>query len=213
MKKGMDSIERDGYFLEFNRTYGGLLTLPMVRSIWDLARKTYMTGYRVLDFGAGRGKGLRKHLGLDGEVTNRYHSVDIDLSESFTYRSLFDIPADMEFGLVVASQILEHMDAGTVACALKTLFEHTISGGDILIGVPNQTHPVRYDGDVTHVTNWPPHMLYAYMRHAGFDGVAVYRTNRRPQSRNPIKRAIVRWICEAFRIDWADTIIIHGRRL
>ena len=163
----------------------------------------------VLDVGAGAHKPLLRIL--DGSDI-AYHSLDTDPAGDFDFPDVSEIPADLRFELAVANQILEHVPPDDaleivrgVAGALhprRPLRGHR---------PPNTSHPVR-QWDTTHITAWPVLDLYGLFRLAGLEVEQLARYTKRPLSRRPIRRLIVKTVAREFRVDWCDSILIVGRR-
>ena len=164
---------------------------------------------RVLDIGAGVHKWLQQFVGLPSQ---RCYSLDIDPEGDFDFRSFEEIPPDLQIDLMVANQLFEHMAVDDAFAMLCSAYRHLVDGGHILATVPNPAHPVRQFGDATHVTAWPMYDLYSLLRVAGFQVLSMARYNKVPLTRNPFKRTIVNIVCEAFRIDWCDSLLIVGQK-
>jgi len=164
----------------------------------------------VLDIGAGVNKPLKQSIRLS---TQRYFSLDTDPAGQFDFHSFEDIPTHVEFDLMVANQVLEHLTVADVLATLRAAHGHLASDGHFLATVPNPAHPVRQWGDATHMTAWPMYDLYGVFRAAGFYVRALTRYNKHPLPRNPIKRIIVNVVCEVFRVDWCDSLMIVGQEV
>jgi len=186
--------------------FGAVLDLPIVR--WpdpDLCG-ILRPGQRILDVGAGAHKPLKK---LVAPVTDSYFALDTDPDGEFDYRSFEEIPSGVEFDLVVANQVFEHLSLEHAFQMARSAFGRLTRGGHIFATVPNAAHPVR-QRDCTHITAWPVNDLYSLLRSAGFDVVFAGRYNKHPLTSNPVKRWIVRTVCQEFRLDWCDSILIVG---
>ena len=162
----------------------------------------------VLDIGAGVHKWLKQFVSLPSQ---RYYSLDIDPEGDFDFRSFEEIPTDLQFDLGVANQVLEHLTIASAVAMLRSAHQHLVEGGHLLATVPNAAHPVR-QWDATHLTAWPMSSLYSLLRFAGFQVVSMARYNKFPLTRNPFKRLVVNIVCEAFRVDWCDSLLIVGQK-
>ncbi len=192
---------------ECHEKFGSILDMRVERSPWAFV--TCGWGDSVLDVGAGVEKKLQMSMSIPSE---RYFSLDNDPSGSFNFRTFEEVPKNHEFGLVVMSQFIEHLDLETGIGFLREAFRVLEPGGHLFISVPNASHPVRYHADVTHITNWSHNDLYGLLREVGYEIVDMGRSNKISPSRNLIKRWIVQTVCKEIRIDWCDTICVLARK-
>jgi 2-polyprenyl-3-methyl-5-hydroxy-6-metoxy-1,4-benzoquinol methylase len=191
---------------ECHQRFGAILDLPITSSPQSELHTLLRPGLRVLDVGAGAHKPLRQAV---TPVTDSYFSLDTDPDGEFDYRSFEDITPGVEFDLVVANQVLEHLSLEQAFEMARSAFQRLSDGGHLLATVPNAAHPVR-QRDCTHVTAWPVNDLYSLVRSVGFEVVSIGRYNKFPLTTNPVKRWIVRTVCEQFRMDWCDSIVAVG---
>src|SRR4051812_32680057 len=101
--------------------YGSIHDMPIVDVSRELTRLVG-SARNVLDFGAGTDKPLRARI-PDGAG---YWSLDPDPEGDFDFTALSDVPADQRFDLVVADQVLEHLqlaDAVDVARGIAGVLE------------------------------------------------------------------------------------------
>lgn len=190
---------------ECHRRFGSILDLP-VRSPDDVLTGLLQPGIRVLDVGAGAHKPLQAAV---ARVTDAYSSMDTDPDGSFDFRSFEEIPPGVQFDLVVANQVLEHLGVEDAFGMVRSAFGCLSDQGRLLATVPNAAHPVR-QRDCTHVTPWPANDLYSLLRSAGFEVELMARYNKFPLTSNPLKRWIVRTVCREFRVDWCDSVMALG---
>ncbi|NUP89807.1 MAG: methyltransferase domain-containing protein [Candidatus Sumerlaeia bacterium] len=194
--------------LECFQRFGNMEDFPVVSSPYAECKRAYRGG-KVLDVGAGAPRPLSRVLGL-GEGT--YYALDTDPGGTFEFASYDDIPPGLQFDLVVMNQVLEHLTVDDAHASVERAFAVTRSGGALVVSVPNAQHPVRYDSNVTHVTNWNHCDLFGMIRLVGYEVEAVLRSNKRRLTRNPLRRWVVRVVCKEFRVDWCDTLIITARK-
>lgn len=192
---------------ECHRRFGSILDLP-VRSPDDVLTGLLQPGIRVLDVGAGAHKPLQAAV---TRVTDAYSSMDTDPEGSFDFRSFEEIPPGVQFDLVVANQVLEHLGVEDAFGMVRSAFGCLSDQGRLLATVPNAAHPVR-QRDCTHVTPWPANDLYSLLRSAGFEVELMARYNKFPLTSNPLKRWIVRTVCREFRVDWCDSVMALGQK-
>lgn len=162
----------------------------------------------VLDVGSGAHKPLKSVIEKYGVG---YCCLDTDPDGQFDFRSFTEIPESKLFDLVVANQVIEHMGVDDAFECVHNVFQKLVPGGLFFATVPNALHPVR-QRDCTHLTAWPANDLYSLLRSAGFHILKLGRYNKRPLTQDPLKRAIVETVCEEFRMDWCDSILIIGQK-
>ncbi|MCA1959968.1 MAG: class I SAM-dependent methyltransferase [Desulfomonile sp.] len=192
---------------ECHRRFGGVLDLP-VCDVQAEIEGVLEPGIRVLDVGAGAHKPLKNTVTRSGAD---YFALDTDPDGEFDFRSFEEISVQVSFHVVIANQVLEHLSAGDAFMLLASIHEHLSANGVFLATVPNAAHPVR-QRDCTHITAWPMNDLYSLVRSAGLEVSRMARYNKKPLTRNPLKKWVVMAACEAFRIDWCDSLLIVGRK-
>ena len=74
------------------------------------------------------------------------------------------------------------------------------------------SHPVRYWGDIDHITTWNYTDIYALMKNNGFEVLKLGRYNKSRLPINPVKRYVVKVVCDVFRVDWCDSIMCLARK-
>ena len=193
---------------ECYQRFGSIRDLPL-RSPREELQGLLRSDSAVLDIGAGVHKPLQQYVNLP---TQCYFSLDSDPAGDFDFGSFDEVPSDLRFDLMVANQVLEHLTIADAFAMLCSAYRHLVEGGYLLATVPNAAHPVR-QWDATHLTAWPMSSLYSILRYAGFQVVSMARYNKHPLTRNPIKRAVVNIVCEVFRVDWCDSLMIVGQKV
>jgi len=193
---------------ECGSRFGRIHQLPIVPSSYSECRRLYHGG-KVLDVGAGAAKPLKQALALDDE---HYFSLDNDPEGEFNYTSFDEMPPGTNFNLIVLNQLLEHLTIDESVVVMRHVAARLADGGYAVLSVPNMQHPVRFWGHALHITPWPYDHLYGLVRHCGLEVVTVARYNKFPLPRNPIKRFIIRTVCDAFRMDWCDSILVVARK-
>ncbi len=184
--------------------FGYFLDLPVVPHAYEMCRRLDKGG-KLLDVGAGVRHYLQESLAIEKE---RYFTLDDDPRGEFDFGAFSDIPQDMKFDLVTMNQLLEHLTVDETYEILKAAREVLAPDGVLFVSVPNAMHPVRWNADVTHQTNWNYRDLYGLMRHLGFTVHHIYRANKGRLTRNPLKRWVINVVCRNIRIDWCDSILI-----
>jgi SAM-dependent methyltransferase len=187
--------------------FGSILDMPFVDLSTEL-RRLVEGATDILDFGAGVEQPLRKMV----QEGSRYWSLDSDPLGSFDFGELSDIPDDQRFDLAVANQVLEHIPLDAAVEVVHGIANVLKPGGALAATVPNPSHPVRHWADATHVTQWPVFDLYSVFRVAGFEVEQLARYGKRRLPLRPLRRLIVRAVAVEYRIDWADSLLIVGRK-
>ncbi len=192
---------------ECHSRFGPISEIPVGSYGQEL--KEILTGRtRLLDVGAGAHKPLKPIADKYGVA---YFCLDTDPDGVFDYRSFSEIPEDVNFDIVIANQVLEHMGVDDSFDYVRNIFMKLTPDGLFFATVPNAAHPVR-QRDCTHITPWPSNDLYSLLRSAGFEILKLQRYNKYPITDDPFKRQIVETVCQEFRMDWCDSIMITGRK-
>jgi hypothetical protein len=164
----------------------------------------------VLDFGCGMNSLTKRGLRIPD---SNYFTLDSDPDGQFDFASLSDIPQGKRFSLVVMNQVIEHIRFQQTLALMKQLRPYLTTDGHLIITVPNMSHPVRYWGDIDHVTTWTHEDIYGLLKNSGFGVVNFGRYNKRRLPFNPIKRYVVKTVCDVFRVDWCDSLFCMARKL
>ena len=164
----------------------------------------------VLDFGCGMHKIHQHNYQIPDD---RYFSLDSDTDGQFDYNSLDDIPSCQKFDFVIMNQVIEHIPFEDCIKMISHLSEFINGGGNIFITVPNVQHPVRYWGDLDHVTPWTFEDIYALYKNINFEIEYLARYNKHRLPYNPFKRLLIKTVCDVFRVDWCDSIMGLGRKV
>jgi hypothetical protein len=189
---------------EGSQKFGDIYHLPVIRSPYDYLRISYRSGL-ILDVGAGADLYLKKYLNLD---ENTYFSLDNDLTGTFTYHQISDIPQGMQFEWIILNQLIEHL---TIEQAVELLTDLKIflhPDGQAIITTPNIYHPNRYWGDPTHVTPWGYNALYALLTVVGYQVPHIYRYSKNRRPVDPLAWLIELIMRRLYRIDWCDSIML-----
>jgi len=194
---------------ECGKRFGKIKDLKIVNPHKVLQDIVENTQGLVLDFGCGIDKVHQKAYGIP---SNRYFSMDNDPDGDFDYHSIEDIPKEQQFDLVIMNQVIEHIPFEDCMKMMVHLSEFINGGGNIFITVPNVQHPVRYWGDLDHVTPWTYEDIYGLFKNIGFEVEQLIRFNKHRLPINPVKRYIIKTVCDVFRVDWCDSIMGLGRK-
>jgi hypothetical protein len=132
----------------------------------------------VLEIGPGRGT-LASHLRERfPSLIRQYYGIELDPSVSGPYERLGSIQEAREpLGLILASEVIEHMPAETFYSeVMGPLAERLLPDASMIAGIPNPLVPGGIYRDFTHVQNYPWYDLYALMR-LFFAEVEIHRTH------------------------------------
>ncbi len=187
--------------------FGAISEIPLATYEEEL-RQCLNGRTRLLDVGAGAHKPLKSYVEKAGLA---YCCLDTDPDGEFNYRSFDDIPANESFDIITANQVIEHMGVDEAFDCVRNIFLKLLPQGLFFATVPNAAHPVR-QRDCTHITPWPANDLYSLLRSAGFEVKSLKRYNKYPLTDDPFKRWIVETICQEFRMDWCDSLLIIGEK-
>jgi len=186
-----------------------ILKMPIIKNLVKEINNYINENVNLLDIGAGVKKPLSTFINKPGQ---KYTSLDIDPEGEFDYKYFSEIPTDKYFNLIIANQVFEHVTHEIAIEILKSAYNHLESGGHFIATVPSMFHPVRYWGDFSHISIWPIFDFYGLFRHTGYEVINIKRYNKFRFTRNPIKSWIIKVICESFRVDWCDSIMIIARK-
>ena len=189
--------------------FGAIRDLPVVNLHAIASELISSKGGYVLDFGSGVHKAAKEDYRIPDE---HYFSLDTDPHGDFDYNSLDDIPGNKQFDFVIMNQVIEHIPFDDCMKMMTHLSEFVNGGGYIFITVPNMQHPVRYWGDLDHVTTWTFEDIYGLFKNTGFEVEQLGRYNKQGLPFNPIKRFIIKIVCDVFRVDWCDSIMGLGKK-
>lgn len=187
--------------------FGGVFELPVGDSYLEVVDRLSPTT-RVLDVGAGA-QNLRRYV---TGPQQKYYALDPDPEGPVDFRTWDEIPADLAIDVAVAHQVLEHVPMQVGFDMLDRVYERLVPGGLLIASVPNAAHPNRHWSHAFHVQVWPMGDLYGLLRSAGFEVVALKRANKFRPPWNPLKRLLLAWIRELYRMDWCDSLLIVGRK-
>jgi len=159
-------------------------------------------GSTVLDYGCGTDKYLKKIINIQDK---NYFTCDNDTSGSFNYTNAHQIPADVKFDFIFATNVFEHMEFSECVDTAIELGKHIADQGIFFISVPNPLHPTRQNSDPTHKTALNCGHLYALFLLADLKPIYCARCNKKPMPRW-WQRPIINMACRVFRMDWCDGI-------
>ena len=67
----------------------------------------------------------------------KYYTLDNDPQGSFEFTDVSDIPGDLQFLLIIANQIFEHLSISESISMMCHLSNHLESGGSLIATIPN----------------------------------------------------------------------------
>jgi len=205
-------------------------TLPVFRREYDDIEQVVGKGYKVLDFGCGRGLVYTKFLqALPYDI--EYVGIDIDPSLKGKvpfplYESLEefeDTYSPRHFDGLFLLDVLEHLSLKEGYDTLARLNKYI--DGDIVLMTPNASCLDYIYNDPQHVTIYPSHWIYGLLKHLGFDKIIMKRGKglhaRREQlaRENPnqaeqykVMNESQRQICASMGLDWYGNLLAIGKR-
>lgn len=198
----------------YRHVFPDVLKLPLQPSLaaWLCAHvraltRQGVTQVRILDVGAGdRALALR----LD-DVKNLidYKSQDIDRVWPHDYYDTSEIAE--QFDVVVASEVIEHMDAAAKIAFIAELFRLTKPNGWLALTTPNACHANIFWRDFTHVNAIHYYDLAGLLGRAGFTDIGIFRLSKM----NWRKRLTVWWyrrLLKLLHVDFAQSIMAVARK-
>ena len=182
--------------------FGGVRGLELKQSL-DLTGIQVMSG-PILDFGSGKFSPLGRCLKLDPDIT-----VDAN------YRSIDDIPDDLQLHGILANQVFEHIPRDEIQTIIKRLVGFMCSGISMIITLPNICNWFKYVGDVDHVSPLTFYQMGAYMEQAGLEVVDAYYYTKRPReitNASEQERVILNTLQKFFEMHPAHFVAIRGKK-
>lgn len=200
------SLTKEGFL-----RYGNIFDLPVTEGPYSFLAREYQEKYHncaVLDFGCGASRVLQEVLGISDRL---YFACDTDPTAQVSFRNLADIPDDMQFQVVVANQVLEHLSFADCIQTVIGLARLVAPGGILLLSVPNPQHPTRHLSNPTHITPLNYLNLYALLKLAGLETTHCARCNKVPGPKW-YEWPFVAMVSRVFRMDWCDTVYAVGMK-
>lgn len=195
---------------------------------FPIIRQSIGNGYKLLDFGCGRGKIYTEYLepeGLDVE----YVGIDIDKSLDVKFKLFHSVDEFVEAGYpkryfdgLALLDVIEHLSHEEMFEILEKLNPYI--DGDIFIMTPNAKCLDYLFSDSQHKTIYPLNELINLAKYMGFEirelrrGKGIYH-NRAVALLNDPKRKDIkeimdmqRQVCTALGLDWYGNILLIGER-
>jgi len=190
--------------------FGDILSLPIINSYAREMRSHYTSG-NVLDIGAGNAKPLYETFKKSLQH-GKYYSLDTDPQGNFDFNSIDEIPLNLRFTLITASQVFEHLGISESIELLWKANHHLLSGGKAIVTVPNISHPNRQWADITHKTPWGAYSFYIVFKYAQLKVTRIARYSKR-HPKGFMEKLIARVVSRLYRMDWCDSILMIGEKL
>lgn len=187
--------------------FGGIFSLPIIPNNFLEMAAHYSDG-NVLDIGAGKDKPFLSLIAMKLKH-GRYYSMDSDPCGSFDFRTLDEIPRDLDFSLIVANQVYEHLEVQESIDMMSRTAAQLCQGGRYVVTVPNILHPNRQISNITHKTAWGYNSLYMCFKYAGLSPVKIARYSKK-HPEGLIEKILARYISRIYRMDWCDSILMVG---
>jgi len=214
---------------KYRQGFPAIYKFPVFAHEFNIIMPHIGNGYRILDFGCGKGKFYNEKLIPEG-IEVEYVGIDIDPSlkhvSSFPIYESLDEFEDAGYkhryfdGLVMLN-IAEHLTS-------QELYETTTRlnpyiDGDIFIMTPN---PFCFDylfSDPEHVAFYDHSFLYGLLKHLGFNRIDIWRGkgihhhrqilyNRTKNEDYLRQNKLQQEVCIALGLDWYGNILVIGDR-
>jgi hypothetical protein len=194
---------------ECYKKFGGIFKLPIIYNPYQEMILQYQKG-NILDIGAGKEKPLFNAI-KDKLTSGKYYSLDTDPKGIFDFNSIENLPKDLQFSLITANQVFEHLDIQESINMMCTASFHLESKGKIIATVPNIAHPNRQISNITHITPWGFNSFYMVFKYANLDVTKIARYSKRHPA-GIIEKLIAKYISRIYRMDWCDSILMIGMK-
>ena len=147
---------------------------------------------RILDIGCGSGElieqllreGYRNVIGIDVSVEQVALAHSLGRSQVRLGNVLeLDDMSEASFEVVVAVDLLEHLEHDEVLAVLNWIAKALSTEGQFIVQVPNATSPFFGNyafGDFTHRSVFNDRSIRQVLRHVGFTRVSTHPVNPRP---------------------------------
>jgi hypothetical protein len=156
----------------------------------------------VLDIGANDRR-FKKYL----PESCRYASLDRDESYAHDFRTLGDIPKDMQFGMTAMFAVVEHIPLDIWLNEFVSFFQrHLKPPGYLVISSRNIFHNIGIRTDYTHVQAYSPRNLHAMLRNFEFTKIGVYRIAGMSPAIRWIFDLLSRTLFKPYCLDYCRTI-------
>jgi hypothetical protein len=189
--------------------FGAIFNLPIVEDPYREMESHYQSG-NILDIGSGKEK-VFLTLISSKLTTGKYYSLDTDPQGNFDFNTIDDIPDDLKFSLIIANQVLEHLDIQESIGLMYKASSHLESEGKLIATVPNIAHPIRQISNITHRTAWGYNSLYMLFKYADLNVVKIARYSKRhPEGYNEV--LLTEQLSKLYGIDWCDSILTLGKK-
>lgn len=167
--------ELDVPFVKLGPVYFG--DNPPIRPLVETKLASLPGSVSILEIGPGKGTLAGCVLKRYADRIQAYYGLERDKNVEGPYQRIDDIgEIQGTVGLVIASEVAEHMPADVFFSELLVPAARKMSADGILIlGTPNPLAPTAIFLDFSHVQAYPWYDLYAILR-LEFNNVDVYRT-------------------------------------
>lgn len=184
--------------------FGGIFSLPLVRSVRDVLRDVVRDDHEVLEVGAGDCR-MRDVLASRRRGVS-YHSLDIDPRGAHDYRSLNEI--DRTFDCIFAFEVVEHLAHDDLHDWFTQLKKFLKPDGQLVLSTPNTFYPPAYLRDASHRTPLCYDELGGMLEGCGLRVTRIVRVYSDPVWRMVARRFLFGWLFRLIGIDFARQIVV-----
>ena len=189
--------------------FGDIFQLPIIHNPFQEILLQYSEG-NILDIGAGKEKLFFSAI-KDKLTSGEYFSLDTDPQGTFDFNSVENLPNDLQFSLITANQVFEHLD---IQASIEMMYKasiHLERAGKLIVTVPNIAHPNRQISNITHITPWGYNSFYMVFKYANLEVTEICRYSKRHPT-GFMEKIITKYISRVYRMDWCDSILMIGTK-
>jgi 2-polyprenyl-3-methyl-5-hydroxy-6-metoxy-1,4-benzoquinol methylase len=195
---------------------------------YNIIRQHVGDGYKMLDFGCGRGKIYEEYFKPEG-MDVEYVGIDIDTSLDVDFPLFHSVDEFIEadypkryFDGLALLDVIEHLPHQEMYEVLEKLNPYI--DGDIFIMTPNSKCLDLLFSDAQHKTIYPLDELVNLVKHLGFEikelrkGKGLFHNRSVALLNEPHREDIQkmldmqRQVCTAIGLDWYANILLIGGR-
>ena len=164
---------------------------------------------KILDIGAGDRFVNKICLNISSEI--EYKSLDKDQSRFHDYYSIDEITE--KFDIIFVLDVIEHLSLLEGQTLLSKCNYLLNPNGEIILSIPNNSHPTAFSGDCTHITSYRYYDLGALLLLVGFEKIQIFRVSAKKRLKHRLFAMILKPFLKFLDIDFATGILIRAKKL